>query len=689
MRKEKTKSIKTKVLGLTITSVLILSAILLGVMIYSIYHVEAQSSDIAQDSLLKQVKNSIQYNIQAIVQNSSVQYDKEKNSMPEKDAVDKILDNIRNTKYSESGYYFVYTYEGIRLVAPENKAQEGKNLWDLTDEKGNKPVQEFVKQAKAGGGFVTYMWMNPSTNTVEEKISYIAPLKMGNTEVVVGTGTYLPMIEEVKQQMDSAQQNTISTLLGVAIPGVVVLAALILFVMYGFLSKRVIKPIREVTDTAISLAKGDTDVALDIKSKDEIGKLAATVNGEVRQAFKDIVQARIISEKQASYQSSEVGKLLVNLQRLARGELFCDIVVDKADQDTESLYQLFSEIASNLSSGVSAIKDYISEISDVLSEMANGNMCVNITSDYKGDFITLKQSINMIAESLNSTLSEINNAASQVASGTSQVSSGSQTISQGATEQTSSIEELSASITQIAAQTKQNAENANAANQLALNAQSEATSGNDHMKEMQEAMNQINESSQNISKIIKVIDDIAFQTNILALNAAVEAARAGIHGKGFAVVAEEVRNLAARSANAANETTELIEGSIKKVEAGTKIANQTAEALYNIVTGVEKVAELVGQIASASNEQATGISQVDRGIEQLSQVVQTNSATAEEAAAASEELSSQADLLKTMVTQFKLQATAKMLDESKRTPVLKQGHGSAEINLSDQEYGKY
>ncbi|MDF3002726.1 MAG: methyl-accepting chemotaxis sensory transducer [Bacillota bacterium] len=311
-------------------------------------------------------------------------------------------------------------------------------------------------------------------------------------------------------------------------------------------------------------------------------------------------------------------------------------------------------LKNTLNETIHIIQSYVSEISGVLTQMADGNLNLSITADYRGDFIEIKNSLNHILTTLSEVMGDINEAAEQVASGSRQVSDGSQTLSQGSTEQASSIEELTASIAEIASQTRQNAIDASEANELAGAARNNAVKGNEQMRSMLKSMVEISDSSASISRIIKVIDDIAFQTNILALNAAVEAARAGQHGKGFAVVAEEVRNLAARSAEAARETTGLIEGSIHKVQAGTKIADDTAAALVEIVEGIEKAAGIVENIASASNEQASGIAQINKGIEQVSMVVQNNSATAEESAAASEELSSQAELLKQMMGRFQL-----------------------------------
>ncbi len=472
---------------------------------------------------------------------------------------------------------------------------------------------------------------------------------------------------------------------------IVLLALLVGAAATLILSGSIVKPIKATARLAKALASGELDKVEKVRVNDEVGQLANILDKEVRNAFKDIEAARLVADKRAGYQKCEVDKLLVNLQRLERGELYCDIVVEDADDDTSELFELFRKIASSLCGGLNAIKSYIAEISQVLGEMSRGNLYVGIESEYKGDFVELKQSINIIIDSLNSVMSEINIASEQVASGTRQVSDGSQEISQGASEQTASLEELTTTMSMIAEQTRKNAQSAGMAKELSAEARTGAEKGNEQMQTMQRAMSAINESSQGIGKIIKVIDDIAFQTNILALNAAVEAARAGAHGKGFAVVAEEVRNLAARSAAAAKETTEMIEDSIRKTAAGTKIADETALSLSEIVDGIEKSGQLVGEIAAASDEQALSIDQMNQSIEQLSAVVSTNSATSEEAAAAAEELSGQAELLKNMVARFTLKNDETRSQIADLTTVKHSARKKVDSNIpfTEGDFGKY
>ena len=314
----------------------------------------------------------------------------------------------------------------------------------------------------------------------------------------------------------------------------------------------------------------------------------------------------------------------------------------------------FNNIKQTVNYTAETIDSYISEISNILEEMSNKNFNVSIDREYLGDFKTIQKSVNLIIKNLNVLTKDIISSAEQVSAGAKQISESSISLAEGATEQAESVERLNNVIKLISDQTAENAKGANEANNLAIETKENASKGSEQMNNMLVAMEDINLASNSISNIIKVIDDIAFQTNILALNAAVEAARAGEHGKGFAVVAEEVRNLAARSQQAARETTELIESSVQKVEEGSKIANHTAESLLNIVNQIEDISKLVEACAKSSTEQEKSISEITESISQIASVTQNNTATSEESAAAAEELASQAEVFYASVGDFKL-----------------------------------
>ncbi len=335
------------------------------------------------------------------------------------------------------------------------------------------------------------------------------------------------------------------------------------------------------------------------------------------------------------------------LKSLADGNLTDPVNIPKTQDE---LY----ELTNALQDTVSSLKIYITKITDSLVNISDGNLTDRMHGSFQGDFIKIKSTFNTILLSLIDTFANIRNAAEQVNNGANQVSNGAQALSQGATEQASAIQELSATIFDVSHQINNNAKSAKQAESIVGNTMANIISCNDDMNKMLGAMDEINVSSNEISKIIKVIDDIAFQTNILALNAAVEAARAGSAGKGFAVVADEVRSLAAKSAEAAKQTTALIEGSVETVDRGSKIAKQTAKSLGEIVNMSKDIDDIVKNISKASENQAESIQQINNGIDQISAVVQTNTATAEESAAASEELSGQSLLLTNMIAKFRL-----------------------------------
>lgn len=366
-----------------------------------------------------------------------------------------------------------------------------------------------------------------------------------------------------------------------------------------------------------------------------------------------IIIGLIVATRVGFMIGTPIQQCTARLVQLAEGDLSSPVPDIQSNDETGIL-------AGATKTLVTGLQEVLGDADHLLGKMAEGdfNVATSCEKSYVGDFASLLKSMQKLNFRLSRTLSSIEQAAEQVAVGANEVASGAQALSQGTTEQASAVEELSATISDVSDQIQRNASHTDNANLEAAQVENEITESSQRMQSMLTAMDDISRCSKEIGKIIKTIEDIAFQTNILALNAAVEAARAGAAGKGFAVVADEVRNLASKSAEASKNTSALIEDTLTAVENGAKIANETAQSLNSVVAGVQDVTATIAKIAAASDEQAQSTAQVNLGVEQISSVVQTNSATAEQSAAASQELSGQAAMLKELVNQFTVNQAA-------------------------------
>lgn len=334
------------------------------------------------------------------------------------------------------------------------------------------------------------------------------------------------------------------------------------------------------------------------------------------------------------------------LEMLAKGDLTSPVEIFERRDETEKLSRSLQQVCNE-------INKYISNIVETTGDMANGDFSYNNRMEYVGDFSSIPESFIKIHEVLNETITNLNDSSNNVRSGSDQIANGAQLLAEGTTRQATAADELSATIVNISDGVESTAKGANEASSLSNDCASMMREQDIAMNKMLEAMGTIEQKSEAISNVIKAIEDIAFQTNILALNASIEAARAGEAGKGFAVVASEVGNLAMKSAQSADSTKELITSTLEAVKVGSKIAGDTAGALKEVTALSEKSAALVKQIAEDADKQAEALKQATQGVEDISQVIQMNSATAEQSAASCEELSAQAQILAEQVAKLR------------------------------------
>jgi methyl-accepting chemotaxis protein len=526
---------------------------------------------------------------------------------------------IKKLRYDgKNGYFWINDMQPKMIMHPIKPELDGQDLSKSADPSGKLLFMEFVAACRQqGGGFVNYLWPKPGFDLPVEKISYVKRLPAWDW--IIGTGLYVDDVESALGALRTT--NYVALLIVVLVTGILV----------WLVNRSIAAPLRMIRMAILQLSRGETNIQVDCGKPVDCAKA------------KDCKETDCPSHGREDLCWVTAGSFSVDQHcpRAKRGE----------DCRSCELYGPRNNMQ-ELGSALMALANAMKLRAKLARQIADGDLTREIAVSSSQD--ELGMALVQMHGHLKNMLGQLLQTAGRIDHGSKAVEEAGHSLTDGTTRQAAALQQINSSVAQMADQTRRNAENANQANSLANQARQAAEKGNQQMAALVRAMAEINQSGQNIGKIIKVIDEIAFQTNLLALNAAVEAARAGQHGKGFAVVAEEVRNLAARSAKAAQETAELIEGSVAKAGNGAELADTTAEALKEIVTGITSATDLMGEIAAASNDQAQSTDQINSGLNQIDQVGQQNTAFAHDTAATAKDLAAQTRQLTQLLGQFRL-----------------------------------
>jgi methyl-accepting chemotaxis protein len=585
----------------------------------------------------------------------------------------RIRVNSRDVLHAKSQEKVDYYIDKIKILHDSLEINNQEYEKTLATDAGKQLYKEYVNAFETYISDVHQVEQFAKQNRIDEGYALLAGDGKVSSDKVQAL-IYQIVDQKINVAKKMSDENTVKAHSTMTIMiAVLIIGVLVAIILGIFLTVSITKPLTQGVTMMQEMAKGHLGMRLKMDRQDEIGMLAGAMDTFAEDLQKNVVSTVIkigdgdvSTDLKAKDSQDEISPAIQKTTESLRGLIAEAGMLRKAAIDgklatrgaADKFKGGYKDIVQGVNDTLDAVLEPINEAATVLDKVAERNMAARVMGDYKGDLGKIKNSINTAVDNLDKALTQVSSSTEQVSSASQQISSGSQSLAQGANEQASSLEEVSSSLEEMSSMTKQNAENANQAKSLAGTANTQAAQGTEAMSRMSSAINKIKTSSDQTAKIVKTIDEIAMQTNLLALNAAVEAARAGEAGRGFAVVAEEVRNLAQRSAEAAKNTANMIEESVKNAQDGVNISDEVSKSFVQIVDGIKKVNDLVAEIAAASNEQAQGINQVNTAVAQMDKVTQQNAANAEESASAAEELSSQSEELQGMVNQFSLsQAT--------------------------------